>query len=338
MNLLSILLFSFLSLLAENSDINLLFAGDAMQHGPQVKNARRADGSFDYAPCFEAVEKQIKKADFAVVNLECPLGVPYSGYPSFSAPVAFARQLRDSGFDFFLTANNHILDKGDKGAARTLLHLDSLGIPSVGVYRNAAARDTLSPRIVDVKGSRIAFIGATYGTNSGGGGLGVVVDRINRNRMKTDIDKAHNLGADFVVVLLHWGIEYQLSPNTAQRELAQFLADSGADLIIGTHPHVVQPLETVTSSDGRIVPVAYSLGNFISNQNDTYSRGGAMAYVVLHRDSDGVKVADARYSYVFVQKPHNGRGAYQLLPTDSVHLVLPHSQAAFKAFTKRFHN
>ena len=252
--------------------------------------------------------------------------------------MAFARQLRDSGFDFFLTANNHILDKGDKGAARTLLHLDSLGIPSVGVYRNAAARDTLSPRIVDVKGTRIAFIGATYGTNSGGGGLGVVVDRINRNRMKTDIDKAHNLGADFVVVLLHWGIEYQLSPNTAQRELAQFLADSGADLIIGTHPHVVQPLETVTSSDGRIVPVAYSLGNFISNQNDTYSRGGAMAHVVLHRDSDGVKVADARYSYVFVQKPHNGRGAYQLLPTDSVHLVLPHSQAAFKAFTKRFHN
>lgn len=337
MNLISILLFSFLGLLADNGDIELLFAGDAMQHTPQIRNAAQACGKYDYTPCFELIEEQVKAADFAVVNLECPLaGKPYTGYPSFSAPAEFAKQLKETGFDLFTTANNHILDKGDKGVVSTIDALCNLGIPSIGSYRNKSARDTIVPYIAEIKGSKIAFITATYGTNCGGGGIGVVIDRIDRNKLKADIDKAKSKNADFIIVLLHWGVEYMLTPNGSQRELAQFLADNGVGLIIGAHPHVVQPLEYITANDGRSVPVAYSLGNFISNQNDTFSRGGAMAHVTLHRTQTGIIVSEARYSYVFVQKPHNGRGAYQLIPTDSVSRILPHSKADFNAFTKRF--
>ena len=152
--LLSILLFSLLQLAGiADEEIEFLFVGDAMQHQPQINAATRADGSLDYSQCFTMIENDIMGADFAVANLEVPLaGKPYAGYPVFSGPDEFARQLKDSGFDLLLTANNHCLDRGSRGAKRTVKVLNDIGIPSIGTYASAGQRDSVMPFIVGVKG------------------------------------------------------------------------------------------------------------------------------------------------------------------------------------------
>ena len=279
-----ILLLSLLQSVWGEQEISLLFAGDAMQHGPQIDVARRAKGDFDYSSCFTFVEDDISAADYAVVNLECPLGgAPYSGYPAFSAPDAFARQLTASGFDLLLTANNHCLDRRDAGLRRTITVLDSLHIPHTGTFLSKQHRSNVSPLIVDVKGLKIAMLSYTYGTNGIPVQGSVVVNYIDRDRIGADIDEARSRGAEVVCVNLHWGIEYQLLPVESQRSLAHWLVEEkGVDLIIGGHPHVIEPMELRHSHRfNKDVLLVYSMGNFISNQNGDDSRGGAMVLVNL---------------------------------------------------------
>ena len=160
------ILCSVLSLL-QGGDATLVFAGDAMQHDRQIEAARRSDGSFDYSAYFRHVADYVSAADYAVVNLECTLGgKPYKGYPCFSAPEEYAVALKDAGFDLFLHANNHCLDRRDAGLRRTLDQLDMLGVPHIGTYRNAAERAKNYPFVADVKSMKIAFLNYTYGTNS----------------------------------------------------------------------------------------------------------------------------------------------------------------------------
>lgn len=331
---LAILLISFVQLIAANNEAELFFAGDAMQHGPQIKSARQADGTYDYSPYFSLIADDIAKADYAVVNLECVLGgEPYSGYPSFSAPDAYALHLRDCGFDLLQTTNNHCLDKGDRGVRRTLDVLRANGIPRIGTYYDIADRDTIAPYIATVKGIKIAFIAYTYGTNTGGGRASVV-DRIDRALMAADIAKAKKMGAEVICALMHWGIEYQKLPSKQQRADAQFLIDNGVDLIIGAHPHVVQPSEMVTDKNGKKHLVVYSLGNFISNQNDVDSRGGSVVKVRLRRGAGGIEIADARYKLVFVDKPSPTANYYQLIPCKEPEKVSAGQRLTFDTFTR----
>ena len=184
---------------ASSQTIRLTFVGDAMQHGPQIRAARTTDGTYNYSACFTHLAGDIADADFAVVNLECPLGgKPYSGYPNFSAPDEFATALRDAGFDFFATANNHCLDRRDAGLKRTIHRLDELKMPHAGTYLNAAARDTLCPQMVDVNGIRMAMMSYTYGTNGIPVQGKVVVDYINRERIAADIARAREMNADVI--------------------------------------------------------------------------------------------------------------------------------------------
>ena len=156
-------LLSLLQYLAAAGDVTLVFAGDAMQHDRQIA-AARSGGVYDYSACFANVADYVESADYAVVNLECSLGgKPYTGYPCFSAPDSFAMALRNAGFDLFLHANNHCLDRRDAGLVRTLDVLDEMRIPHIGTYRCQAERDSLSPYIVTVKGMKIAFLNYTYG-------------------------------------------------------------------------------------------------------------------------------------------------------------------------------
>lgn len=335
-SMLSILLISLIQLFSSPEDIELVFAGDAMQHGPQIQTALQSDGSYDYTKCFELVKDEISSADFAVVNLECPLGgKPYAGYPAFSAPDDFAQALKDAGFDMFLTANNHSLDRRDKGAIRTLHVLDSLEIPHIGTYINESDRNRKMPYIVDIKGYAIAFLGYTYGTNGIPVQKDFVVNHINREKMVKDIRDARNLGADMVCVMLHWGVEYSLKPNKSQKELADFLISEGVDMIIGGHPHVVQPFEMrFNPKTGKNALIVYSLGNFISNQNDTNSRGGAMIRVKIGALGMSVVIKEATYSLVFVQKPSYDARYYQLVPAHRVNLIKPHSMVQFNSFVK----
>ena len=246
----------------------LAVCGDIMSHSPQTNDA------YDAA------------TDYAVANFETTLnGPPYSGYPQFCAPDALAYDLKTIGFDLVTTANNHSMDKGFQGLARTLDVLDQAGLQHVGTYRTQEAFTQNNGVIVaDVGGISVAFLGYTYGTN----GIAVPQDKdFSLNRFNTDytgacatLDQeklqqelayAESLGTDLIAVMVHWGIEYQTTQNAYQEQVADFLISHGADLILGSHSHVPQPLETrtVTLDDGstRSGLVCYSLGNFVSNQS-----------------------------------------------------------------------
>ena len=340
MKLLSILLLSVVSLLQSNNTVNLTFVGDAMQHAPQITAAQQADGTYDYSPCFQYLEDDIKWADLAVVNLECPLGGrPYTGYPCFSAPDSYAQQLKDVGFDLFLTANNHCLDRRDKGLVRTCHMLDSLAIPHIGTYRDQQERDQRIPYIVNVKGMKIAFLDYTYGTNGIPIQGNVIVDFIDQQLIADDIALARERGAHAICVNLHWGIEYQLKPVASQRTLADWLVAQGVDLIIGGHPHVVEPMEVRYSQEhDKNVLLVYSMGNFISNQSDIDCRGGAMVKVSLRMDNGRAVIVEPRYKLFFVQKPVSHGQNYVLIPEGRPDLLRADSQSEFNRFMQRTHD
>ncbi len=340
MKILSILMLSIVSLLQSNNTVNLAFVGDAMQHAPQITAALQPDGTYDYAPCFQYLEEDIRQADFAVVNLECPLGgKPYTGYPCFSAPDSYAQQLKDVGFDLFLTANNHCLDRRDKGLVRTCQMLDSLAIPHIGTYRDQQERDRRIPYIVNVKGMKIAFLDYTYGTNGIPIQGNVIVDFIDQQHIEQDIALARERGAHAICVNLHWGIEYQLKPVASQRDLADWLVTQGVDLIIGGHPHVVEPMEMRYSKEyDKNVLLVYSMGNFISNQSDIDTRGGAMVKVSLRMENGRAVVINPRYKLFFVQKPVSQGENYVLIPEARPDLLRLDSKSEFNRFMQRTHN
>lgn len=323
MTILSCLLLSLASMLSwgeQASSVDLVFAGDAMQHQAQIDAARRADGTYDYSQCFSEISPYIKGADYAVVNLETPLGgAPYTGYPCFSAPDEYLDALSSAGFDMMLTANNHTLDRRDRGLVRTLDRLDASPVDHLGTYRNAAERDSVLPLLRDIAGFRIAFLNYTYGTNGITLRTDAVVDYIDRSRISSDIRLARMKGAEVVVVCMHWGEEYQLQPNATQRSLADFLVDNGADVVIGGHPHVIQPMEMRTDSLGRRALVVYSLGNFISNMRTRDTRGGVVAHVRLTRDLLGRAVVDtADYRLFFTVPPTPAVPNFRLIPVEVV--------------------
>jgi len=318
MNIFSLILSIAASFFAPDS-AEIVFVGDAMQHERQLNAARQSDGSFSFKGYYDAIEPYISSADLSVVNLELPLGgKPYSGYPMFCAPDSFLYELKNAGFDYILTANNHSLDRRDKGVKRTLDVIDAAGLKHTGTFRNKAERDSLTPSIVDVNGFKVAFLNYTYGTNGIKVQNDVVVNYINRDQMRKDVKKARENGAELVAVCIHWGIEYVLLPNKEQRQLADFLSTEGVDLIIGGHPHVIQPMEM--RQDNRTKKktlVVYSLGNFVSAMRKEDTIGGAMIRVKLKRNEKGEALIDtATYRLVIVQPPSTRHENYQVLPAE----------------------
>lgn len=317
------------------SSAEMLFAGDAMMHDGQINAAKRADG-YSFEGYFDAIRPYVESADYAVVNFEASLGgKPYRGYPCFSAPDEYPRALTDAGFDFFLLANNHILDRSDKGLHRTITLLDSLNIPHSGIYHDAAARDSLVPSVVDVNGFKVGMLNYTYGTNGITVRGNAVVNYIDLDRIKADIDASRKAGAELIALCIHWGDEYKLLPNARQRELADKLTALDVDMIIGGHPHVIQPMEMRRGPAGKPVLLVYSLGNFISNMKTDNTRGGAMVRVSLERDSAGdARVGSAAYSLVFTEPPSQGRN-YRLVPAHEsanpkAALFLKNAEAIFR--------
>lgn len=298
----------------------LLFAGDAMQHQAQLDRALQLGGGtkYDYSDCFSLIAPTIIAADYAVCNLEVPLGggPDYSGYPCFSAPDSYAEALRDAGFDMMLTANNHCLDRRDKAARRTLTALDHLGIDHIGTYDSSEQRDSLVPFIKDINGFKVGFLNYTYGTNGIAPRDGMEVALIDRDKIAKEITATRNAGAEIVIVTMHWGIEYVLLENQTQRDLAEFLVDQGVDLIIGGHPHVVQPMKVVhNEKEDKDVLIVYSLGNFISNMKTADTRGGAIVKATLKRDANGkARFSHAIYDTIFAAKPE-GDSNFKIIPS-----------------------
>lgn len=269
--------------LSAQERITLLFVGDLMQHQTQIDAARTPEGGYDYSPCFSLVKEQISRADLAIGNLEVTLaGEPYRGYPAFSAPDEYLQAIKDAGFDILVTANNHCLDRGKKGLERTILMLDSLHIPYTGTYRNPSERKQRYPLFIHKNGFRIALLNYTYGTN----GIKVsppnVVNYIDKDIILQDIRSARARRPDAIIACMHWGEEYQSLPNREQHELTEWLFQQGVTHIIGSHPHVIQPMELRTDGTRQHV-VVYSLGNFISNMSNLNTDGGLIFTLQLEK-------------------------------------------------------
>ncbi|KAA6332505.1 Capsule biosynthesis protein CapA [termite gut metagenome] len=308
--------------------ITLLFAGDLMQHQRQIEAARVSNDKFDYSACFKYVKEEISKADIAVANLEVTLaGMPYTGYPAFSAPDEYLTAIQDAGFDVLLTANNHCLDRGKEGLERTILMLDSLRILCAGAYVNEAARASRYPLLIEQNGFRISLLNYTYGTN----GVPVtppnVVNFIDKEIMERDIEVAKAQQPDAIIVCIHWGEEYRLLPGNYQRELAGWMLSKGVTHIIGGHPHVVQPIELRTDSVTQTKHlVVYSLGNFISNMSAPNTDGGLLVRLELEKDSV-TRVSDCKYAMVWTARPDaGGIKNHTLFPVDCPNSSLTQGQ------------
>ena len=330
---LAIFLLSLLQFLT-GDDVTLVFAGDAMQHDSQIKAAQKGE-KYDYSVCFRYISDYVSAADYAVVNFEVSLGgKPYKGYPCFSAPDEYALALKDAGFDLFLHANNHCLDRRDAGLVRTLDKLDEYGIPHIGTYRNSAEQQKQIPYIANVKGMNIAFLNYTYGTNGIRIQKDVRVNYIDKAKIKADLEATRRLSPDLIVVCMHWGVEYVLLQNKEQESLADFLINEGVDLVIGGHPHVIQPMEIRRSEKyNKDALVIYSLGNLISAMKITNSVGGALARVVITKEDGRAIIKSANYKLVYVQAPDADTN-FQLIPADRPDLLRPDSKAKFKGFTE----
>ncbi|GHT75971.1 capsular polysaccharide biosynthesis protein [Bacteroidia bacterium] len=313
-------LFIFLSFIGyfnlNAQEITLLFAGDAMQHQKQLDAAYR-NGKYDYSSYFQHIQPEIEAADLAVVNLETTLGgKPYKGYPMFCSPDAFAEALKAAGFDVFLNANNHILDRFSKGINRTLNVLDSLNVQHTGVFRDSVERALHYPLIIEQKGIRIAFLNYTYATNGIEVSPPVVVNYIDTIQMKRDIQKAKNQFADVIIANMHWGDEYKLLPNRTQKKLARFLVREGVDIVMGSHPHVVQPSLALSDSTGQINHlIIYSLGNFVSGMTAVNTDGGQMIKIVLRKQWNHIQIVSCQYSLIYTARIKNGNYLdYTLIP------------------------
>ncbi|MDR2066010.1 MAG: CapA family protein [Prevotellaceae bacterium] len=309
--------FAFTGRLFGSDTLRLVFIGDIMQHMPQINAAKMQDGTYNYDSCFSFVANEIKYADFKVANLELTLsGTPYSGYPCFSAPDAIAETLKKTGINLLSTANNHSCDKGSKGIVRTLDVLDKLELYHVGTYRNISEKTFSYPQITDIKGIRLAFLSYSYGTN----GLPVVypniVNLIDTAEIANDIKLAEKYNPDIIICLMHWGMEYHLKQNDEQKKLAQFMISHGINLIIGSHPHVVQPMETQTDSAGNIrSAVVYSLGNAVSNQNYEHTDIGAIVHVAIVKNNTTARIIDCKYSLILRHRPvENGKMKFYIIP------------------------
>lgn len=311
-----------------NEDITftLTSIGDVMCHNTQYFDAyQQASDTYDFSYVFEDIANYIKTSDIAVGSLETSFAGKdrgYSNYPTFNSPDELAYNLKELGIDVLSTAGNHCLDMGFSGLSRTIDVLDDADISHIGTYKTQEDRDTILFKFV--KGVKIAFINYTYGTN----GIPVPSDKsfcvnlIDKDLIKSDIEMAKSQNADIIVACMHWGTEYRTTANSEQEELADFLFENGVNIILGNHPHVLEPMEkkTITLDDGstRDGFVIYAFGNFICDQNAENTRNSIILNLKITKHVDGsVSIDNADYIPIYMYKGASGLRRMKLLDIEN---------------------
>lgn len=307
----------------ENPQLKLAFVGDIMGHSTQIASAAIVkDSLYDYRPCFAYVAPVLQAADLVVGNLELTLPGkgPYTGYPRFRSPDQLAQALSEAGFDLLVTANNHSNDGNRQALEQTIHTLRKAHFFQTGTFLNAQERAAYYPLLVYQGAFKLAFLNYTYGTNGLPTTPPNIVNLIDEAQMKADLAEARALQADFIIVVMHWGAEYQINENKEQAQLAQNLFSWGADLIVGAHPHVVQPIKkmVVNRPDGQKIEglVAYSLGNFISGQRKEGTNLGLIFEVTLEKQAGHTQVVDHTYVPVFrhIETGPAGETIFRVVP------------------------
>ena len=313
----------------EDINITMSVIGDIMCHDSQYKDAYvSATDTYDFSYVFSDVQKYLQTADISVGNLETTFAGKergYSNYPTFNTPEQLAYNLKTLGLDVLSTANNHSLDKGYKGIVSTLSFLDDAGIAHTGTYPSAEDQNKIL--IQNVKGISIAFLSFTYGTNGIPipSGKDYCVNLIDKDLISKQIELAKEHNPDIICVFMHWGVEYKIKQNSTQEDLADFLFKNGVDVILGGHPHVLQPMEKreITLEDGTIKDgfVVYSLGNFISGQRDDDTKSSAILNIGITKDGETGKTSldEATYIPVYMYRaPATGKlQRYKLLDIET---------------------
>lgn len=275
-----------------DNTVTLMAVGDNLIHNTIYWSAELEGGGYDFTPVYADIAPIVSEYDLACINQETIYvsdPAMYSNYPDFGTPTQVGDALAQAGFDVVTHATNHCYDKLDTGI------LDTIGfwrenhpeMTILGIHDAQDDADTV--RVVEKNGIRLALLNYTYGLNYSAPANSYMIDTLSRDKVLADLQKAESQ-ADFTVVFVHWGEEGQTKPSQSQRDWAQLLANGGADLVIGAHPHVLQPLETVTAADGREVPVFFSLGNFVSHQLTASEMLGGMAGVELTKTDKGVEL------------------------------------------------
>lgn len=286
----------------KESVVIIKMVGDVLLHTPVSDSGLMEDGTYNYDHLFANVKDEIENADLALVNQEVILGgaeLGLSGYPAFNGAYEVGDAIAGAGFDVVLHATNHAIDRGKNGLLNCLNFWENNypDIAVLGINSSQEMQDTVY--ICEKNGIKIAILNYTYGTNgiSMPADMPFAVNLIDKDKIAKDLEYAE-ANADITIVCPHWGVEYTHSENENQRELARYFTELGADLIIGTHPHVIQPVEWIETSNGNKALVYYSLGNFInstSEYGDTVADRmvGAMANVTIKKASDGsVSISD----------------------------------------------
>ncbi len=299
------------------STVTIGSAGDVLMHSPVLKSALQNDGTYNFDKLFTYVSDEINSCDYFVANLETTLagtedGREYTSYPCFNSPDAIAAALKKAGVDCLLTSNNHTFDTRGHGVRRTLSVVKEMGFDYVGTRENEADKRYL---MKEIGGINFGIACYTYETeNEKGKALnGILTDSetakiINSfdytnisafyENISKDLTDMKTEGADITIVYLHWGNEYQLTQNDHQEKIAKALCEMGVDVIVGGHPHVVQPVDLITSEDGTHSTVCvYSVGNFISNQRRNlmglktgHTEDGLIFKMTFSKYSDGTVV------------------------------------------------
>ena len=277
------------------SRVTLMALGDDLIHNCVYWSAQTPEGGYDFTSFFDDIRPTVRQYDLACINQETILVKDrelIESYPVFGSPIEVADALADTGFNVVTFASNHCFDKKETGITDTLsyFHETYPEITTLGIHDTEADAEAIS--IVEKNGIRIAMLNYTYGLNGGAPGKAWMVDRlVTFDAVEADLARAKE-ASDFVIVFPHWGTEDTFSPDNDQLTWAQAMADAGADLIIGGHPHVVQPARVLMAEDGREVPVFYSLGNFLSHQTSPENMLGGMASVTIVKDADGTHVSE----------------------------------------------
>lgn len=305
-------------------NVELLFAGDIMQHETQLKAAKTKNGRYSFSSCYRYIKPEIESADIAIGNLETPIGKSgFSGYPSFCAPDSFLYAAVNAGFDVMLFANNHCFDKGKPAAMHTLDLMDSLGIAHCGVYRNAEEREKRYPLIINKNGVSIALLNYTYGTNGRNVPAPMVVNLIDKKKMAADIKKAKEFNPDVIIACMHWGDEYVSLPPKKVKEVRDWLIKQGVDHIIGNHPHVVQPIELNFNEERcKYNATVYSTGNLLSNMSLRKTDGGAMISMKLSKYLNYTSISALEYIFTWIApKDDKGNRDFTIYPAATTEIT-----------------
>ncbi|EOU1755190.1 CapA family protein [Clostridium perfringens] len=309
--------------------VNISAVGDIILHDEQIWSAYNEENkAYDFMNNFKYVKNFIEKSDIAYGTIEGTYAgeeIGYSGYPNYNGPDSMIDALKDTGFDIINVATDHSLDKGLEGVSKTGEKIDK-DMTSIGNKKYI---------IKKIKGIEIGFTSYTYESKEGELNGHKIPEDINLNtfsynkldkgleEMKALVEEMKNEGAEFIVFGMHWGIEYNTEPSKYQVKIAEALNEYGVDLILGSNPHVVQPIEEIEGKDGHNTLVAYSLGNFISNQRletmgDRRTADGVILNLTLDKSRKGVKIEKWDYTPTWVYKipRENKKSDYYILPVE----------------------